>query len=135
MVGFGRMFGPGPKHHGWSWPLGADDAGMIGFATGYVDPVAHLAIMVRVALLVIFVLLYPNFNRVAGPPYFGAVGAVRHHRRGPAGAVAWLQLRHAAVVHDIALAAVRDDSDGHHGRGAVDFLEQQRWFGNHALHH
>ena len=39
--GLGGMFGPGPKHHGWSWTLGSDDAGMIGFRTANVDPVAQ----------------------------------------------------------------------------------------------
>ena len=39
--GLGGMFGPGPKHRGWSWTLGSDDAGMIGFRTANVDPVAQ----------------------------------------------------------------------------------------------
>ncbi|MCX7275504.1 MAG: hypothetical protein NTV19_20715 [Burkholderiales bacterium] len=39
--GLGGMFGPGPKHQGWSWTLGSDDAGMIGFRTANVDPVAQ----------------------------------------------------------------------------------------------
>lgn len=39
--GLGGLFGPGPKHHGWSWTLAADDAGMIGFRTANVDPVAQ----------------------------------------------------------------------------------------------
>ncbi len=39
--GLGGMFGPGPKHHGWSWTLGSDETGMIGFQTANVDPVAQ----------------------------------------------------------------------------------------------
>ena len=39
--GLGGLIGPGPKHHGWSWTLGADDSGMMGFKTANDDPVAQ----------------------------------------------------------------------------------------------
>lgn len=37
----GGLIGPGKKHHGWSWTLGAGDDGQIGFQTANVDPVAQ----------------------------------------------------------------------------------------------
>ena len=37
----GGMFGPGPKHHGYSWTVAPDAAGQLGFINANVDPVAQ----------------------------------------------------------------------------------------------
>ena len=37
----GSLFGPGKKHHGYSWTIGAGDDGQLGFRSTNVDPVAE----------------------------------------------------------------------------------------------